>query len=224
MSGPTLAEVAAAREAARERVEAAVSAIAELEPRWKAAGREHRVALEELARIDLAMGTAKRAHMIMAAAHELGVELGEEPPVVVVPKSVGLPEVFELAALADGVGLYLHKTSVRGRVRGKAHAIRKVHVPQAVLDVVADRDADRGLGLRPKAEVDAANERLEELTAKGARYTVRPVYGSEELMAWQAHGKGDFGYDGPVKPLAPPGGGRWRWLKVADQSELVSAN
>lgn len=219
MSGPTLEDVAAARESARLRVEAAVERIGELKPLWRAAGAEHREALEELARIDLALSTAKRAHLVGAAVAALGVETSEAP-VIVAQRTVGLPEVYELAALdARGAGLYLHRPPHRSG-GAKAHAIRDVHVPPPVIELV---DADtRGV---PNDVQKARRLRLAELVGTGAEYEVRRVYGAEGLVHWQGRGAGDFGAgSGSIKPLPPPGGGRWRWLKVRDQSTLASEN
>jgi hypothetical protein len=44
------------------------------------------------------------------------------------------------------------------------------------------------------------------------------------LMEWQKRGKGDFGDgSGAMKPLPPPEGGRWKWLKVREQEALEAA-
>lgn len=224
----TLEQVAAARETARLRVEAALAARAALQPGWEAAGRELSTAQTELQHIELALKTAQRAHLVGQAVEALGIDTGD-PPVVVVPggHSGALPDVFELAAVSStgGVGLYLHRTSYRRRTTGKTHAILLAHVPQAVTDVLAELEGMSKVGgTDVRAALDAAYERLEELTLPGARYETRPLHRSE-LMQWQARGRGEFGHDGARKPVPPPGGGRWRWLKVADsQSALETGN
>jgi hypothetical protein len=41
------------------------------------------------------------------------------------------------------------------------------------------------------------------------------------LMSWQERGKGQWGDgSGSIKPVAPPEGGKWRWLKVREQELL----
>lgn len=224
MSEPvTLEQVAAARESARQRLSVALAAVAELRGPFEEAKRAARELEDELAHIDLALGTAKRAHVVQAAVGTLGVET-EDPPVVVVQPvhGIGLPDVFELTAIGPGgVGLYLHRRT-RGR-GGKTHAVRERYVPKPVLDVLAEQAALKGVAAN--AELIALRERLEALTSKGAAYEVKRVYGSDELVAWQEKGRGDFGAgSGARKPLGPPGGGRWRWLKVGEQAALASEN
>lgn len=224
MSAVTLQDVATAREAARVRVAAAESALKALEPEMNAARAELGSAREELARIELALRSAQRAHLIAVAVDALDVETSE-PPLIVVQQRLGLPDVYELAALdAGGRGLYLHKAERMGRGGGKAYALRREHVPAEVLEVLAEREALRGGMTSRNAELIALRDRLETLTSPGAVYEVKHVHGSEELTVWQAHGKGQFGYDGAMRPLPPPTGeGRWRWLKVAEQQHELGA-
>lgn len=42
-----------------------------------------------------------------------------------------------------------------------------------------------------------------------------------DLCEWEERGKGEWGRrSGPMKPKAPPEGGRWKWLKVREQETL----
>lgn len=92
---------------------------------------------------------------------------------------------------SQGTGLYLHKSTRSGRYSRKQYA-----VPLAV----AVRH-----GYDPKASVPHYRDKTSrDQEAIG-------------LVAWQERGKGDFGHSGPYKPLAPPEGGRWRWLEVREQ-------
>ena len=213
----TLEQVAAAREAARLRVEAAVSRIGELEPDWKAAGVEHRAALDELARIDLALSTAQRAQLITSALEATGEEY-EGAPVAVVGQAHRLPLVFELVAVRDGVGLYLHRPEKSHRYQGKTYALREQDVPQEALEAI---DARMDSLTRLRAVLGEQGKGVDH----GLFGRVHPKETSG-MVEWQARGKGDFGYNGTLKPLAPPSGARgWRWLKVADrQSTLASGN
>lgn len=226
MSEPvTLEQVAAEREKVRRRLERSRELVALLTPDYEEARRNVREDEGALARVELALRTAKRAHLIAAAVEALGIET-DDPPIIVVSQRVYLPDVFELAAVTDGgVGLYLRRAQRQGRGGGKTHALRTVHVPQAVLGVLAEQAAlTKVLGVN-NGERIALRERLGELTSPTAVYEVGHVHGSEELVSWQDRGKGDFGAgSGARKPLPPPGGGRWRWLKVADgQAELAAA-
>lgn len=217
----TLQEVAAAREEWRAALERATQLVAETEKPYHAALGQQQRARTELARTELALKTSARAHFVQQAVIELGVETSE-PPVIVVPAlgSQGLPNVFELAALApDGTGLYVHKTTGRrGRTTGKTHAVRTRAVPEELRAAIDRRHEPGG----------TASKRNEEMRALGlpesAWIDSGAVHRSDELFRWQARGNRDFGGDGPVKPLPPPGGGRWRWLKVREQEELSAVD
>lgn len=207
----TLEEVAAAREEWRAAVERARERVEELKAPYHAAFAELARAETELARTELALGTAKRSHFIAAAVEALGVETSD-PPAVILPQTHGLPKVYELTAIgADGTGLYLSRPERSHRYQGKSWALRMEHVPEAVREIVA---VELGYG----AKAQAIRELGYSASAGGE---IRPVHGSDELMEWQERGKGDFGDgSGSMKPVRPPSGGRWRWLKVQEQSEL----
>lgn len=89
-----------------------------------------------------------------------------------------------------GTGLYIFKPERSHRYHGTQHAILIVHANAAGVE-------ERPRGANPSG-----------LTEAGA-------------WLWEARGAGQFGAgSGAVKPLAPPEGGRWRWLKVREQDEL----
>lgn len=231
----TLADASAAREQARVALEEAKAARDALEPTWKAAIAAVNSRKNELDRIDLALASAKRAHLVVAAMEELGIPT-TEPPLVVVPNDSdrALPPVWQLTALStDGkVGLYVHRSR-----RSKMYAIRQEHVSQAVRDAhQAIRDAQEerfGLGKRfgyssdeyktaereSKAKLKQLNAELSELVG-GHVQSIGDKSGSD-LYAWESRGRGDFGTgSGALKPLPAPGRGKWRWLKVKEQAEL----
>lgn len=208
----TLEQVAAAREEWRAAVASAQAALDHARGPYEAARGRLGNAQRELARTELALATAKRAHFIAAAVRDTGIET-DDPPVMLAQRWTGeaLPRVYELVALSrEGVGLYAWRPERSHRYEGKTHAIRAEHVPEA---------------LRAVATVDSYSERVAGLAAagfgNGATCDIGPVHNTPELWMWQQRGRGDFGAgSGAMKPSAPPDRGRWRWLKVTEQHEL----
>jgi hypothetical protein len=237
-----LAEVNRDLAASEERIE-------ELErPLRTERGRYHRLDNEK-ERLLQALEVAKRAYFIAEAAAGCGYAT-TEPPVVIVRDreenlgKFGLPTVWELVAVApDGTGLYKHTPpkvpNYRGKLRNlhtsRGHAIRAEAVPNAVRAVVeADREAgeaisrvlhEDGYSRERTARIDAMRKQRKQLREEGYealgldRYAEVRFEG--DLTMWQARGKDQYGgHDGPYKPLKPPNGGRWRWLKVEEQRDL----
>jgi hypothetical protein len=206
----TLEQVAAEREKVRRRLERSRELLELLRPDFEEAQRNVRADAEELARIDLAMGSVTRAYLIAAAVDAAGLDT-EDPPVVVVPHRP-LPIVWELVAVGAGVGLYRYTPERSHRYQGREFALRVEHVPALVLGLL---DAQRF--------PDTAA--MKELLGPGVEGQVRRVHPAEQsgLVTWQSRSKGDFGFNGPVKPLKPPGAPRWRWLKVAESQTALAA-
>jgi hypothetical protein len=219
VSVPTLQEVAERREELRLTIEAQQAEVERLRAPYEAARARLSDSREEMERVELALHSAKRAHLIVQAVQEAGLATAE-PPLIVVPKSFGLPEVYELTALTgDGlVGLYVH--SPERKSRGKTRAVRARWVPAEVLEAIDE------LGWTDKcerlAELGITRGTFQRGGGKvGHGQSLSRVYDSEDLVEWQEQGTGDYGYgSGPWKPLSPPNGGKWRWLKVREQEEL----
>lgn len=235
----TLASAAESREAARQAHEDAKAVVAALKPKWDAANAAVGKTRNDLARVDLAMASAKRAHLVVAAMVDLGIPT-QEPPLVVVPTegANSLPPVWQLTALsADGtVGLYTHR---RGRRGGKMYSIRATHVPEAVEAKRLERHAAQqdsftlskrfGGYSTPeyKAAADASKAELKRLFTElcelvGAHVDQIGLRHDSDLYAWESRGRGEYGSgSGSLKPLPSPTGGTWRWLKVKEQAELA---
>jgi len=191
---PTLEEMAQAIDAKRRERETALARLAELTPAYDEARERTRQLAKELKEMERAMGGAQQAHAIERALAEAGIEF-EGPRLVPVREYSG-HRWYVLAAVGPkGTGLYLHTPDRSGRYSGKSWAVLR----ERALTQGFDPDAPRGNrhDLTQKSQEDAG------------------------LLAWQARGKGDFGFSGAFRPTAPPEGGKWRWLKVREQESLA---
>jgi hypothetical protein len=232
----TLEQAAAERERLRAVLEVAKRHRDELEPKWHAANSAVREAAEDLARLDLAVGSAKLAHLVATAMQELGI-VTHDPPMLVGPRGGLLPDVFAAVAVStEGVVLYARTPRGRRDRRGKDYSIRPAHVPQPVTDKLAElhaiHDQVRGLSRELSRDEQDAQRKLLRLEVKRAERELAALLGNPhnpgmgprkdvDLHSWETRGTGDFGPgSGAIKPLAPPSGGRWRWLKVREQAEL----
>ena len=205
----------------------------------------NRALKNEKERLLQALQVSKRAYSIAQARQAFD---SDAEPVVIVRErgenygKVGLPEVWELVAVAaDGTGLYKHEPSKITNYRGKernirpsdGYAIRTDAVPAKVAALVEAYDAayqaervvydtedysdarSRKINAMRKGRHDALMDGYEALGISRHAQVRRDERSG--LTSWQARGRGDWG---AYKPLAPPAGGRWRWLKVEEQSEL----
>jgi exonuclease VII small subunit len=219
MAELTLEDMARARELARAELERAELLLARVAEPFERAQKAVRQARDELQRIERGMGEAKRLYAIARAMDRQGVESVDPPMVVSEDRPVMGPDIFELVAVgAAGEALYRE----RGKLHAKAprrYVIRAERIPEAVREVIFDESLkwrERGDRLRELGVTSGAS-----YGGRSTGQVLNRVHAAPELVEWQERGKGDFGGgSGPMKPLAPPSGGRWRWLKVTAQDEL----
>lgn len=193
----TLKEVAQAHAQATAELAEAEAEIARLRGPYDAARQRANDIEDRIERLELAMTTAKRMYFITQAMAEASVKT-DDPAVIVVPPEYDFQtgEVYEMVAVAsDGTALYLHTPKQSHRYQGKTYAVRDQHV--------AEDHQGRDDRSRHFVNITRDNQK-----AIG-------------LLVWQERGAGSYGKgSGAVKPLAPPNGGRWKWLKVREQSDL----
>ena len=190
---PTLEEQAAARQRAANEVVRARRLVEDLSIDYDAACSKLREARKQLDEIDQAMATIKRVHMTRQALIAKGIEY--EEPLVIDPeqkRGFRLP-YFLMAVGPKGTGLYISEPRHRGKGGSRSYAIHATHAEQQNAVV----PAGHRYGRTHQSDADAG------------------------LLIWEARGKDIYGgMDGTFKQMAPPEGGRWRWLKIEDQGEL----
>jgi hypothetical protein len=190
---PTLEEMAQKIADARERLATAERKVEELRGPYHAATGRAQAIRDEIEAMEQGMESSKRAHMTLLALQDVSLTYDGE---LVVPIEVyrGHDMYFLVAVGQDGTGLYLHTPKRSHRYQGKTYAVR---IDQA-----------QSHGVEPSSG-------YQKLRDAG-------------LMEWETRGKDQWGRSGQgsagaVKPLPPPEGGRWKWLKVREQEALEAA-
>lgn len=185
--------MAVRRQAAVEDLAMAEKARADIAPIYDLASAWVRDAQDTLKLIDLTMEAAKRDHAIRVALAEQGIEYAKPTTIIVERYSsmAGHPNPFHLVAV------------------GREGTGLYLHTPE---------HSHRFQG--------KAYARLLKRGEKPLRDGPDNYTGQREekagLTMWNERGKGQWGAgSGSIKPMAPPEGGRWRWLKVREQAELA---
>lgn len=191
----TLTEMAQAyAEACAER-DAAQTLVAKLYGPYKAARDVLSDKQQTIKQMEQAMGGVKQTDAIRRALVE--ADLKFDGPLVIATKVYKGHHLYCLAAIGSaGTGLYVYTPETSRRSDSKTHSVRRVDAVKHDYDLEAPIPHHRD---RTSTSEEAAG-----------------------LVAWQERGKGDFGLSGPYRPMAPPEGGRWRWLKVSEQQALPS--
>lgn len=193
---PTLEEMAQVIAERRREHETALARLAELTPAYDAARDKVRDIARSIRELERAMGGSKRAHAIERALAEAGIVF-EGPRLVAVKAHDGHRWYALVAVGSAGTGLYLYTPDRSHRYEGKTHAVLRERAVAHGFDPEAPTPHYRDKSLRSQTEAG--------------------------LVAWQERGTGDVGaHSGAYRPLAPPEGGRWRWLKVREQDELTA--
>jgi hypothetical protein len=198
----SLEDAAVALQQARAELEEAQRRRDELEPAWDAAGERLHRAYDAVERIEHGMESVIKAHAVAVALTEAGVEY-DGPPMIVRPSRSRYekPVPYVLVAVGPkGTGLYLFKPEKSHRYQGKEHTIREA-------DALAHGLTEPYGGANGGWSYEPTHEWLRE----------------DGLWAWQKRGRGNFGDgSGAFKPLPPPEGGRWKWLKIREQEAITS--
>lgn len=195
---PTLEEMAQVIQRQRGRVEEAVSTRERLRPAFEAAAAAVAQAQRELGALERALASAKTSHAVARAIVELGVDYAG--PHAIAAKVYEGHEYYLLVAVGPmGTGLYLHAPDRSRRHMRKEYAVRRDQAVARGFDEAATQPYWRGRTSRSQSDAG--------------------------LVAWEGMGAGSLGaHSGPRKALAPPEGGRWRWLKVREQESLTAAS
>lgn len=164
-----------------------------IEPSYYTLVGERNKLKRALTAIEDGMATTRKAYAIKAALDEKTVEYAHPLVVLVETHSGGAEPWFLCAIGTDGTGLYLHTPKRSHRYAGKSYAI-----------LGSEKTENEGHGPR-----QGAGRTYDKMLAAG-------------LIAYDTRGSGSFGAGtGSIVPLPPPGGGRWRWIKVTEQDLLT---
>lgn len=154
-------------------------------------------AREQVKIIEAGMEAVTVVHATQLALADAGVEFDGPPLVTMVYGHRERLRVFFLVAVGPkGTGLYRFKPERSHRYQGVEHVVPRAAAVAHGHDPEEPRPHYREVTTR--AHVDAG------------------------LVAWQERGKGDFGRNGGFRPMAPPEGGKWKWLKVRPQESLTT--
>lgn len=142
--------------------------------------------------IEDGIATTRKAYAIKAMLDLKGIAY-DHPIVVMVEAYRGADPWFLCAVGTDGTGLYLNTPKRSHRYAGKSYAILGTETTET-----------EGRGTR-----QGAGRTYDKMLEAG-------------LVAYDTRSSGSFGAGtGSIVPLPPPGGGRWRWVKVGEQELLT---
>lgn len=166
--------------------------IDEIKPTFDALVGERATVKRAVQAIENGIATTRKAYAIKAALDKKLITYAE--PMVVMVSAYAQPEPWFLCAVGtDSTGLYLHTPKRSHRYAGKQYAI-----------LGSERSEGEAKGPRQYASLTS-----EKMLQAG-------------LIAHDTRSKGDYGAgSGSIVPLPPPGGGRWRWIKISEQDLLT---
>lgn len=207
-----LEEMAQARLRGQQQLAEALRARDEMEPKWNAVCARVSNLTQAIKAITRGIETTRKAYAIKAKVDEMDIAYGGS--MVVLAETHSEPEPWFLVAVGpEGTGLYIHRVRYRRRFGNTSYA-RTMRDGEQFVETkdVPDTPYDRSMS--HEARMRLAEERAAKLLPQ--------VRGSQGLLAkWETRGRGPFGAgSGPIKPKAPPEGGKWRWIRVDEQALL----